>query len=67
MGEPPEPVIAKIVADTSRALKLPDVQERFAVLGLETAATSHAEFQAFFKSEVAKWAKVIKVIGITAD
>jgi tripartite-type tricarboxylate transporter receptor subunit TctC len=63
----PEPVIAKIAADTGRALKLPDVQERFAVLGLETAATGHAEFQVFFKSEVAKWAKVIKVIGITAD
>ena len=63
----PKPVIAKIAADTRRALTLPDVQERFATLGLETAATSPAEFETFFKSEVGKWAKVIKVIGITAD
>jgi tripartite-type tricarboxylate transporter receptor subunit TctC len=48
-------------------LKLPDVQERFAGQGLETAATAPAEFDAFFKSEIAKWAKVIKVIGLKAD
>ena len=60
-------VIAKIAADTSRVLKLTDVQERFTVLGLETAATPPAEFQAFFKSEIGKWAKVIKAIGLAVD
>lgn len=63
----PKNVIAKIAADTSRVLKLPDVQERFTVLGLETAATPPAEFQTFFKSEIGKWAKVIKAIGLSVD
>jgi tripartite-type tricarboxylate transporter receptor subunit TctC len=63
----PKHIIAKIAADTKVVLNLRDVQERFAVQGLETAGTTPAEFQTFFKAEIDKWAKVIKGIGLALD
>jgi len=36
-------------------------------MGLETKPGSPEAFAAYLRSEVAKWAKIIKTIGITAD
>lgn len=60
-------LITKIAADTDRVLKQADVQERFAALGLEIAATPPTEAKAFFDAEIEKWAKVIRSIGIAAQ
>jgi len=56
----PKPVIAKLATETQRILKLPDVRERIAGLGAEVVGNTPDEFNAFIKSELAKWAKVIK-------
>jgi tripartite-type tricarboxylate transporter receptor subunit TctC len=56
----PKPIVDKLTAETQRILKLPDVHERISSLGAEIVGSSSAEFGALIKSEIAKWAKVIK-------
>ena len=56
----PKPVIDKLAAETQRILKLPDVNERLSGLGAEPVGDRPEQFAVHIKSEIAKWAKVIK-------
>jgi tripartite-type tricarboxylate transporter receptor subunit TctC len=58
-------IVQKLNAEINTALREPDVRERLALLGFDTHAMSASEFAAYVRSEVEKWAKVIKVTGIT--
>jgi len=60
----PKAVIDKLAAETQRILKLPDVHERIASLGAEVVGNSPDQFNAFIKSEMEKWAKVIRVAHV---
>ena len=40
-----------------------DVKDKLAALGVEPVGTSVAEFSAFVRAEVPKWAKVVKESG----
>jgi tripartite-type tricarboxylate transporter receptor subunit TctC len=48
-------------------MALPDVRERFAVLGLDAVANTPEQFAAQIKIEIAKWAKVIRGANIKMD
>jgi tripartite-type tricarboxylate transporter receptor subunit TctC len=48
-------------------LSLPGAQARFAELGMEGIGSSPAAFSAVIKSELPKWAKVIKDTGIKPE
>ena len=65
-GLPPA-IVAKIHADVAKVLHQPEVRERMASLGMEARAMPPAEFQAYVKSEVVKWAKVIKAAGVKPE
>lgn len=60
----PKPIIDKLTAETQRILKLPDVHERISSLGADIVGSSGDEFAALIKSEIAKWAKVIKEANV---
>ncbi|MGE5526467.1 MAG: tripartite tricarboxylate transporter substrate binding protein [Rhodospirillaceae bacterium] len=60
----PRAVIEKLAAETQRILKLPDVRERISALGAEIVGSAPDEFNAFMKSELAKWAKVIQEANV---
>jgi tripartite-type tricarboxylate transporter receptor subunit TctC len=60
-------IVDKLHADTVRALADPDVKKRFADLGVETVSSSPAEFAAFIKSEMDKYAKLIKEANIKVN
>ena len=45
----------------------PDLAARFAEQGADIIASSPAEFGAHIKTELARWAKVVKEAGIKAD
>jgi tripartite-type tricarboxylate transporter receptor subunit TctC len=62
-GTPP-PVLNKLHADLTRALQAPELQQRFADLVIDVAPTSREEFVAFVRSELDRWAKVVKDAGI---
>jgi tripartite-type tricarboxylate transporter receptor subunit TctC len=63
----PRAIVNKIYADSAKILAMPDVRERLAGLGLEVVASTPEQFDAFVRSEIAKWAKVIKDNNIKAD
>jgi tripartite-type tricarboxylate transporter receptor subunit TctC len=56
--------IARLHNDTVRFLRLNDVRERIANVGAEPIGSTPAEFDAFIRSETAKYAKIIKVANI---
>ncbi|MFM9967476.1 MAG: Bug family tripartite tricarboxylate transporter substrate binding protein [Burkholderiales bacterium] len=63
----PSEIIGRLHLETVKALALPDVRAKFATLGMEPVGNTPAEFAAVIKSDLAKWAKVIKEAGIKAD
>ena len=62
-GTPP-PILDKLHADLTKTLQAPDVQQRLADLVIDVAPTSRDEFTAFIRSEMVRWAKVVKDAGI---
>lgn len=56
----PQPVIDKLNREISAIVESPQIKERLKEQGLEADAMKPAELAALFKSETAKWAKVIK-------
>ncbi len=63
----PVAIVRKLHLETVKALALPDLRAKLADLGLEVIGNSPDEFAAVIKSEIPKWAKVIKESGIKPD
>jgi tripartite-type tricarboxylate transporter receptor subunit TctC len=63
----PQPIIDKMHAEVVKAMQLPDLKEIWASQGAEPGGMPPAEFAALVKSEIAKWAKVVKEAGIKID
>ena len=63
----PATIVRTLHLQTARALALPDLRAKLADLGHEGIGSSPDEFAAFIKSEIRKWAKVIKESGIKLD
>ena len=63
----PATIVRKLHLETVKALALPDLRAKIADLGLEGIGNSPDEFAAAIKSEIPKWAKVIKEAGIKPD
>ena len=65
-GTPPA-VINRLHAEISRIVQVPQVRERFLALGAEPVGSTPEQFAAFYRNEVAKWAKVVKQSGAQVD
>ena len=65
-GTPPE-IVKRLNAEIVKVLNLPDVREKLSGLGAEIVADSPEEFSALVKSEVVKWADVVKKSGARVD
>ncbi|HWT70659.1 MAG TPA: tripartite tricarboxylate transporter substrate binding protein BugD [Oxalicibacterium sp.] len=66
----PDAIVNKLSAALQAALKDPTVKQRFADLGTEPVSQDRATPEALrthLKSEIAKWAPIIKKAGIYAD
>ncbi len=59
----PPAVVSKLSQEIGRALRMPDVRERLLVQGVEPVSNTPEEFAAYIKTEIAKWAKVVKASG----
>jgi tripartite-type tricarboxylate transporter receptor subunit TctC len=60
----PGRIVEKLNADTVKALADPDVKKRFADLGVEAVSSTPAQFAAFIRAEMGKYAKLIKEANI---
>jgi tripartite-type tricarboxylate transporter receptor subunit TctC len=63
----PPDVVRKLNAEIVRDLALPDVVERLTTAGVEIQTSSVKEWGDFVKSEIAKWANVVKVSGVKVE
>jgi tripartite-type tricarboxylate transporter receptor subunit TctC len=63
----PAAVLAKLNAEIARIITMPETREQLRKQGAEAVGNSQAEFTAFFRGEMKKWAKVVKEAGIKAD
>ena len=63
----PAGIVDRLNADTHKALASPSLREQFAAQGLEPAASTPQELGRYLRSEVAKWAKVVKASGATTE
>jgi tripartite-type tricarboxylate transporter receptor subunit TctC len=65
-GLPPA-ILNKLNADLVKVLSSPELKERFAQQGQEMVGNSPERFREIVRAEVAKWAEVIKEIGLRID
>jgi tripartite-type tricarboxylate transporter receptor subunit TctC len=60
-------IVAKINADMTRILALPDMKEREATLGYRFIGGGPEKLDAMLKAEIAKWAEVAKSASLAAQ
>lgn len=63
----PRELITRINAETVRGLQTADMRERLRALGAEPVGSTPDQYAAFLKSEVAKWAKVVRQANVRLD
>lgn len=63
----PKEVVAKLNQEIQRVFKLPEVQDKLKALGLDPWPSTSEELAKFQATEIAKWAKVVKESGASAD
>ena len=65
-GTPPA-VVNQLNADIHKVMSTPAMRERVAQDGGATISSTPAEFDAFIRSEIAKWTKIIQQAGIKLE
>jgi tripartite-type tricarboxylate transporter receptor subunit TctC len=63
----PKHIVGKIAADVAGVLKTAEIQERFALQGVEAAGSAPDQFRTYFQTDVRKWGQVIKAAGVSVD
>jgi len=63
----PRAIVRLLNAEIVKALQFPDVRDPLAVQAVEVVSSTPEEFAMYIKSEIAKWAKVIKDANIHAN
>lgn len=61
----PKDVIGKLNSEIVKVVSRPDTAERLAGEGADPAPGTPDQFGAFIRSEIVRWAKVIKASGAT--
>ena len=60
-------ITQKVNADVNTVLAMPDVQEKLDTYGAEDGGGSADKFATFIRTEIAKWAKVVKDADVKVD
>ena len=63
----PKPIVDKLQVEITRILKTPEINKKLADIGLEAVGSTSEELAAYQRSEIAKWAKVVKDSGARPD
>jgi tripartite-type tricarboxylate transporter receptor subunit TctC len=60
----PQPILDKVRAQSLKVLADPEMQKKFAVLGLDVVGSTSEETRAAIANDIPKWGKVIKDANI---
>jgi tripartite-type tricarboxylate transporter receptor subunit TctC len=63
----PKDIVQTLYDVSAKALQKKEVQEKFAAIGTDVAPMNPAQLGAFIKSEIAKWAVLVKQAGIQPE
>lgn len=63
----PKVIVARLHRETAAIVKKPEVREKLIALGFDPEGNTPAEFAAQIKSELAKWATVIKIANVKVE
>jgi tripartite-type tricarboxylate transporter receptor subunit TctC len=63
----PRPIITRLHNEVVRTLQSAEIKQRLVSDGADPVGNAPDEFAAFLRSETAKWAKVVKDIGIQPE
>ena len=63
----PRPIVDKLNAEVTKALRLPDVRAKFVELGADPSPMPVPEFTAWVQQEVSKWTKLAREAGIQPE
>jgi tripartite-type tricarboxylate transporter receptor subunit TctC len=60
-------IVTQLNTEMVTALNLPDVKARLTAEGAEPVGNTAAQFQAYIRVEIEKYAKIVAALGIKAD
>lgn len=63
----PKPIIARLHVEAAKALHSPDIVAKLASQGAEPVGNTPEEFTAFIRSEISKWANLVKAAKMRTD
>jgi tripartite-type tricarboxylate transporter receptor subunit TctC len=63
----PQAIVDKLNAEISKVVNLPDVKQQWAVQGAEPMVMTPAEFDAYLRKDIEKWANVVKISGAKVE
>ena len=63
----PKEIITRLHAEIAKVLALPEIRTKFADQGADVATDTPEQFAAYIKSEIAKWGKLIKELGVKSE
>ena len=63
----PAEIVVKLNTEIARVLAQPMVKERFVSQGLDPVGGTSEQFAAYLKTEISKWAGVVKASGARAE
>ena len=66
-GAPPRDIVARLTEATTKAVQSPDTQRRLIDQGVDPGSSSPEQLAALVRSELTKWAKVVKDAGIVVQ
>ena len=63
----PRPIVDRLQVELKKILAMPDIAKKLAEAGLDAVGSSPDELAAYQRSEIAKWAKVVKESGAKVE
>ena len=63
----PREVVMRLQTEIHRVIALPEIRAKLAEQGLDIATNTPEQFATYIKSETAKWAKLIREVGVKPE
>lgn len=63
----PSAIVSRMASEIGKAMAQPDIRDRLAAQGFQAATDTPAQFDAYLKSEMAKWTKVAREANVQPE